>query len=101
MSLKEGRASPPSTCLSPLGLPGLHKKEKRQSKGPGSLSQSHAGPWHKDAGGHKVVTSPLESSACGHAVRQEPGAEATESGPEGPHSDTFLTKDRHGTQTCA
>lgn len=42
---------------------------------------------------------PLESSACGHAVKQEPRAEAMESGPGEPQSDSFLTKRGHSAQT--
>lgn len=99
MHLNERRASLSSTCLSPLGLPGLHQREKRQSEGLCSLSQPGADPQHKDSGGRGLATGPLESSARGHAVKQEPRAEAMESGPGEPQSDSFLTKCGHSAQT--
>lgn len=101
MSWNERRASLSSTRLSPLGLPDLHRKEKRQTECPHFLSQPHAGLWHKDAGGRDLATGPLESSACGHAVNQEPRVGAMEAGPENPHPDLFLTKGGCSTQTHA
>lgn len=75
--------------------------EKEAERGsPCSVPKPHAGPCHRAAGmGHGY--GPLESSAAGHTVEEVPGAQALESSPEKPCSDTFLREGGHDAQVCS